>query len=186
MIVSNRAVVPFIVSMGLVCVLNVNRVHHVAAAAPEPAASVQKSSEPGSSDRIACVYPPDVHLSTVRDTTVGHRAGRVCRRHHARRDRRARISRCRTTWLPSCRATWSLRRPTVRPSWSFEFGGERVVLPVEVRNATLDPPISFQLDVMPVFMKAGCNTGSCHGAARGKDGFAVAVRFRPRRAITSG
>ena len=28
---------------------------------------------------------------------------------------------------------------------------------------------------MPVFMKAGCNTGSCHGAARGKDGFRLSL-----------
>ena len=28
---------------------------------------------------------------------------------------------------------------------------------------------------MPVFMKAGCNMGSCHGAARGKDGFRLSL-----------
>src|ERR1039458_1641848 len=30
---------------------------------------------------------------------------------------------------------------------------------------------SFRLDVMPVLFRAGCNTGGCHGAAIGKDGF---------------
>ena len=35
---------------------------------------------------------------------------------------------------------------------------------------------------MPVFMRAGCNTGSCHGAARGKDGFRLSLfGFDPRR-----
>ena len=34
---------------------------------------------------------------------------------------------------------------------------------------------SFRLDVMPVFLRAGCNTGSCHGAARGKDGFRLSL-----------
>ena len=34
---------------------------------------------------------------------------------------------------------------------------------------------AFKLDVMPVFMRAGCNTGSCHGAARGKDGFRLSL-----------
>jgi len=29
--------------------------------------------------------------------------------------------------------------------------------------------------VMPVFMRGGCNTGSCHGAARGKDGFRLSL-----------
>ncbi|MBX3412987.1 MAG: DUF1553 domain-containing protein [Pirellulales bacterium] len=48
-------------------------------------------------------------------------------------------------------------------------------IPVSVRQATEDRPISFKLDVMPVFMRAGCNTGSCHGAARGKDGFRLSL-----------
>jgi len=46
---------------------------------------------------------------------------------------------------------------------------------VEVKDATVERPISFHLDVMPVFMRAGCNTGSCHGAARGKDGFRLSL-----------
>lgn len=53
--------------------------------------------------------------------------------------------------------------------------GQTVTLPIEVRNATLDPQISFKRDVMPVFMKAGCNTGGCHGSARGKDGFHLSL-----------
>jgi hypothetical protein len=56
-----------------------------------------------------------------------------------------------------------------------EFGGKSVVVPVKVKDAKADRPISFKLDVMPVFMRAGCNTGSCHGAARGKDGFRLSL-----------
>ncbi len=48
-------------------------------------------------------------------------------------------------------------------------------MPVAVKDAAADRPISFKLDVMPVFMRAGCNTGSCHGAARGKDGFRLSL-----------
>ncbi|HEV3197307.1 MAG TPA: DUF1549 and DUF1553 domain-containing protein [Bryobacteraceae bacterium] len=33
------------------------------------------------------------------------------------------------------------------------------------------PPPSFRLNVEPVFFRAGCNSGGCHGAAAGKDGF---------------
>ncbi len=58
---------------------------------------------------------------------------------------------------------------------SVSFGGKTVAVPVKVAQATVAPPISFRLDVMPVFMRAGCNTGSCHGAARGKDGFRVSL-----------
>ena len=32
-------------------------------------------------------------------------------------------------------------------------------------------PVSFRLDVEPVLFRAGCNSGGCHGAASGKDGF---------------
>jgi hypothetical protein len=58
---------------------------------------------------------------------------------------------------------------------TVEWGGKVVKLPVKVTNAKLDRPISFKLDVMPVFMRSGCNTGSCHGAARGKDGFRLSL-----------
>lgn len=55
------------------------------------------------------------------------------------------------------------------------YGGQSVVVPVKVERAAETRPISFKLDVMPVFMKAGCNSGSCHGAARGKDGFRLSL-----------
>ncbi|MBP85596.1 MAG: cell surface protein [Planctomycetaceae bacterium] len=58
---------------------------------------------------------------------------------------------------------------------TIEYAGLSVKVPVEVQRATEDPPISFKLDVMPVFMKSGCNTGSCHGAASGKDGFRLSL-----------
>ncbi len=50
-----------------------------------------------------------------------------------------------------------------------------VDVPVKVQNAVVRPPISFKNDVMPVFAKTGCNSGSCHGAARGKDGFRLSL-----------
>ena len=36
-------------------------------------------------------------------------------------------------------------------------------------------PLSFRLDVMPVFFRSGCNSGGCHGAASGKDGFRLSL-----------
>jgi hypothetical protein len=56
-----------------------------------------------------------------------------------------------------------------------EHAGKTVVVPVKVKDAKKDRPISFKLDVMPIFMRAGCNQGSCHGAARGKDGFRLSL-----------
>src|SRR4051794_16098625 len=56
-----------------------------------------------------------------------------------------------------------------------EFAGRSARVPVTVKDARKDRPISFKLDVMPIFMRAGCNAGSCHGAARGKDGFRLSL-----------
>ncbi|NBO91591.1 MAG: DUF1549 domain-containing protein [Planctomycetia bacterium] len=56
-----------------------------------------------------------------------------------------------------------------------EFEGKKAQAPVKVKDASKDRPISFKLDVMPIFMRAGCNQGGCHGAARGKDGFRLSL-----------
>jgi hypothetical protein len=55
------------------------------------------------------------------------------------------------------------------------FESQTVDVPIHVTEVAVDPPISFKRDVMPVFMKSGCNYGSCHGAARGKDGFRLSL-----------
>jgi hypothetical protein len=55
------------------------------------------------------------------------------------------------------------------------FDGQTLSVPVAITNATKESPVSFRNDVMPVFMRAGCNAGSCHGAARGKDGFRLSL-----------
>ena len=55
------------------------------------------------------------------------------------------------------------------------FRDKSLTVPVKVTKAAQERPISFKLDVMPVFMKGGCNAGACHGAARGKDGFRLSL-----------
>lgn len=57
----------------------------------------------------------------------------------------------------------------------IEYAGKKANLPIQVVNAAKARPVSYQMDVMPVFTRAGCNTGSCHGAARGKDGFMLSL-----------
>ena len=57
----------------------------------------------------------------------------------------------------------------------IEFQDKALTVPVTVKDAVVERPISFKNDVMPVFMRTGCNTGSCHGAARGKDGFRLSL-----------
>jgi hypothetical protein len=58
---------------------------------------------------------------------------------------------------------------------SASYEGALVQIDVEVQHAAVTPEISFTKDVMPVLTRSGCNTGSCHGAARGKDGFRMSL-----------
>jgi hypothetical protein len=55
------------------------------------------------------------------------------------------------------------------------FRGKELTVPVTVKGAQEGRRISFQQDVVPVFTASGCNTGSCHGAARGQDGFMISL-----------
>ncbi len=48
-------------------------------------------------------------------------------------------------------------------------------LPVEVRNSKQLDKLGFRKHIVPVFTKLGCNTGKCHGAASGKDGFRLSL-----------
>lgn len=48
-------------------------------------------------------------------------------------------------------------------------------LPVTVKSIDA-PPVSFVRDVMPVLSHAGCNNGTCHGGAKGKNGFKLSLR----------
>jgi hypothetical protein len=55
-------------------------------------------------------------------------------------------------------------------------GGQSVKVPVKVTGQKEPPQVSFVRDVMPVLSKAGCNAGTCHGAAKGKNGFKLSLR----------
>jgi mono/diheme cytochrome c family protein len=60
-------------------------------------------------------------------------------------------------------------------SLRIDYRGLSAEVAVIVKDAEKPRPISFQLDVMPVLTAAGCNTGSCHGSARGQDGFHLSL-----------
>jgi mono/diheme cytochrome c family protein len=57
----------------------------------------------------------------------------------------------------------------------ISYRDKKVSLPITVKDVSKVRPNSFRLDVMPVFMRAKCNTGSCHGSARGQDGFMLSL-----------
>jgi hypothetical protein len=53
--------------------------------------------------------------------------------------------------------------------------GEKTKLLVTVDNATV-PEVRFVRDIEPVLSKAGCTAGTCHGSAKGKNGFKLSLR----------
>ncbi len=54
-------------------------------------------------------------------------------------------------------------------------GATEVRVPIKVTRSSEKPPVSFEKDIVPIMTRSGCNTGSCHGAARGKDGFMISL-----------
>ena len=120
------------------------------------------------------VYPPDAFLNTLRD-----RQSVIVQAEYP--DGLTRDVTGEATYTLSEPNPARLEGPVLYPvadgtcELNVEYAGHSVKIPVQVQSATDERPISFQMDVMPVFMKAGCNTGSCHGAASGKDGFRLSL-----------
>jgi hypothetical protein len=120
------------------------------------------------------VFPPAVHLATVRDRQAI--VVQVVEPNGLTRDVTAQAA-----IAVDDAAKARLDGRTLRPvadgdtAITVTFADAKVSVPVHVERAGADPDLSFRLDVMPVFMRAGCNAGSCHGSARGKDGFRMSL-----------
>ncbi|MGH9455477.1 MAG: Ig-like domain-containing protein, partial [Terriglobia bacterium] len=56
------------------------------------------------------------------------------------------------------------------------FKDFHATVPVAVKNFTAPFEWSFRNHVLPVMTKMGCNSGPCHGAAAGKNGFKLTLR----------
>jgi hypothetical protein len=71
-----------------------------------------------------------------------------------------------------------LVRPTAdgQGELTFALGGQSVKIPVAVSGQKDKYEVSFVRDVMPSMSKLGCNAGTCHGAAEGKNGFKLSLR----------
>lgn len=58
---------------------------------------------------------------------------------------------------------------------TISAAGKEAVLAVKVLTAA-SPAVRFTHDVMPLMAAVGCNAGTCHGAAKGKNGFKLSLR----------
>jgi hypothetical protein len=54
--------------------------------------------------------------------------------------------------------------------------GLRATAPLTIKDYSSAKIWSFRNDVIPVMTKMGCNSGPCHGAAAGKNGFKLSLR----------
>ncbi len=141
--------------------------------APAPPETPEPTTEPPAPPQYA-VYPPEIQLDSARDfqsfVAVLTRPDGVT----------VDIS-DRVTWRIDGGEIAKIDQFTVHPlvdgeaTLVAEFEGVTQTIPLRVHNAAVKPAISFEQDVMPVLTRAGCNTGACHGAARGKDGFGLSL-----------
>src|SRR5579883_756299 len=58
----------------------------------------------------------------------------------------------------------------------LRLGGKSVEVPVTVLGVHAAPKVDFVHDVAPVLSRIGCNAGTCHGSAQGKNGFKLSLR----------
>ncbi|MDB5313500.1 MAG: hypothetical protein JWO38_7702 [Gemmataceae bacterium] len=144
-------------------------------AAPPPPAAPAPTPQPAppAGPKVA-VYPPDINLETARD-----RQSFVVQLTQLDGITRDVTDQAQVSFANP--ALVKLDKFTVYPvadgatEMTVAFGGQAIKVPVKVVQAATDRPVSFKRDVMPVFMRAGCNVGGCHGAARGKDGFRLSL-----------
>ena len=120
------------------------------------------------------VFPAEVNLKFLRD-----RQSLVCRFTEANGVHRNVTTEAKFTLADAALA--KVENGTVLPLadgatvLKVEYQGQTVEVPVKVETVKEDQAVSFRNDVMPVFMRNGCNSGGCHGASRGKDGFRLSL-----------
>lgn len=53
--------------------------------------------------------------------------------------------------------------------------GKTASVPATVKGAANDAPVDFTREIVPIFTRAGCNQGACHGAQHGRGGFKLSL-----------
>ncbi|MCH8829976.1 MAG: DUF1553 domain-containing protein [Planctomycetes bacterium] len=77
-----------------------------------------------------------------------------------------------------------------RTNIHIRVGAAAITVPVTVVDGDRFLPINFSNDIVPIFTRLGCNSGSCHGKSDGRGGFRLSLfGFTPRldyNSITRG
>jgi WD40 repeat protein/mono/diheme cytochrome c family protein len=63
-----------------------------------------------------------------------------------------------------------------RATLRLALGRYSVAVPVQVTGSRVEYVADCVRDVMPVISRLGCNAGTCHGSAQGKNGFKLSLR----------
>lgn len=148
------------------------------AAEPDPAspnaAAVTSKGAPNRSTVELTVYPPSIDLSTSRDyqsfIAVVRRDDGVT--HDVTEA---------ANWKVADETLGRIEGNQLQPVADGEtelicdYGGSQIRIPVKIARSSETVPLSFEKDIVPILTRSGCNTGSCHGAARGKDGFMISL-----------
>ena len=140
---------------------------------PAPAQAQEPAPAPVSYTSLV-VYPPSIKISAQNDlqhiVAVATRSDGI-------------------TVDVSDQVQWKLENPAVAKLDSLvihpltdgatqligTWNGMEAKSTLEVTQSQTPRTVGFERDVLPIFTKVGCNTGSCHGAARGKDGFRLSL-----------
>lgn len=120
------------------------------------------------------IFPPDINLETARDTQSI--VAKFTQADGVTRDVTAQCKfQLANPALAKIEAGVAHPLADGKTDLTITYNGHSQKVPLTVKDAKVDRPISFKLDVMPVFLRAGCNVGGCHGSARGKDGFRLSL-----------
>ena len=55
------------------------------------------------------------------------------------------------------------------------YGGQQATTTALIQRADALPPVSFAAQILPILTKIGCNSGACHGAFHGQNGFKLSL-----------
>jgi hypothetical protein len=142
-------------------------------AEPSPAAVAPANPDALPWESLA-IYPPEIHLAT--DVDLQHVIAVATRKDGITKDVTKEVE-----FVIDDTKLVSWNEHTLRPladgktQLTAKWNGMTASSAIVVSQATVHRDVSFTQDVMPILTRASCNTGSCHGAARGKDGFRMSL-----------